>query len=173
MTIVFDSSEAVHLPDRDYFDFTLASIEAARRRVWVSMFIFDIRPSRDIRGNVLDLALALIERRTVGVDIRVLTTGSVGTPDIAVANLASGIYLENSGVPHRRVMSSGKGRKGSHAKFVVCDDIAIVGSQNWTDDGFSLNHEDALIAIGKASEQLGQEFLRLWSIGSGLPNAAQ
>jgi len=170
MSIIFDSTEAVHLQDRQYFDFTLASIENARRRAWVSLFIFDVRPSRDIQGKVLELAVALSERRRLGVDVRVLATGSVGTPDIAVANIASGLFLANAGVPNRRIMSAGGKRRGTHAKFAIFDNTAIVGSQNWTHDGFSQNTEDAVVTNGKATEQLGEEFLRLWSLGRGLPN---
>jgi len=172
--IAFTQSSATRIDDRDYFDFMLASIEAAKWRIWVSLFIYDIRPSRDLEGKVLDLTTALIERRKLGVDVRVLMTGQVRTPDIAVANLASGLYLTFSGVPHRRIFATADGRSGSHAKMVICDDAAVVGSQNWTDDGFRLNIEDAALLTGSVTDLLAQEFLRLWSTGKGMPqNATQ
>ncbi len=165
----FTRSGAVRVGDRDYFDVVLASIEAARRRVWASLFIYDIRPGRDLEGQVLDLTAALIARRRLGVDVRVLTTGHVETPDIAVANLASGLYLQGAGVPHRRLFTTDVARLGSHAKFIVSDDEAILGSQNWTDDAFRLNIEDAVLLQGNAVELVGQEFLRLWDAGKGMP----
>ena len=166
--IAFDATKVVRLGDREYFDFVLASVEAARRRIWASMFIYDIRPSRDLEGKVLDLTLALASRRKVGVDVRVLTTGRASTPDITAANLASGLLLQQYGVPHRRIAGDGA-RPGSHAKFVICDDAAVVGSQNWTDDAFRLNLEDAVMLNGKAVELLGAEFLAQWEIGKGMP----
>jgi phosphatidylserine/phosphatidylglycerophosphate/cardiolipin synthase-like enzyme len=168
----FTRSAAVRIGDRDYYDIMLASVEAASRRVWASLFIYDIRPGRDLEGQVLDLTAALIRRRRLGVDVRVLTTGHVVTPDISVANLASGLYLKGAGVPHRRLFASDGGRLGSHAKFVVCDDEAIVGSQNWADDAFRLNIEDAVLLRGNVVELIGQEFLRLWGLGKGMPRHA-
>lgn len=171
---VFTDAAAVRLDERAYFDVTLACLEAARRRIWASLFIFDIRPNRDVEGQVLELTTALIERHRLGVDVRVLLTGHVYTPDIAVANLASGLYLHAAGVPQRRVTDVGGGRRGSHAKFFVCDDHAVLGSQNWTDDAFRLNLEDAVMLHGGGVESIAAEFLRLWDEGKGLPrNAAR
>ncbi|MEM9007197.1 MAG: phospholipase D family protein [Cyanobacteria bacterium P01_F01_bin.86] len=170
----FTQSHARRIGDRAYYDFTLASIEAAKRRIWVSLFIFDIRPSRDLEGYVLNLCTALIERRQRGVDVRVLTTGHVNTPDIAVANIATGLYLDRAGVPQRRIFTTDSERNGSHAKFAIFDDVAISGSQNWTDDAFSSNIEDAVLLTGDIINLLATEFATLWNQGRGLPrNAAQ
>jgi phosphatidylserine/phosphatidylglycerophosphate/cardiolipin synthase-like enzyme len=169
----FDDASAARLPEREYFDFTLASVERARRRVWASLFLQDIRPARDLDGQVLELTTALVARHRVGVDVRVLLSGQVNTPDIAVANLASGLFLAQNGVPHRRAFEDPRGgRGGSHAKFFVCDDEAVVGSQNWTDDAFRLNLEDAVVVQGPPVELLAEEFLRLWETGRGLPRRA-
>jgi hypothetical protein len=167
--MAFTQTRAARLGDRDYFDFALASVEAATRHIWASIFIYDLRPNRDLEGQVLALTNALIERRRLGVDVRVLTTGHVATPDISVANLASGLFLEAAGVPHRRVFDTDERRRGSHAKFLICDAAAIVGSQNWTDDAFRLNIEDAILLIGNAVDLLAGEFLSLWARGKGVP----
>lgn len=168
--IPFANARATRLADRDYFDFALASVEAAQRRVWALIFIHDIRPPRDVAGQVLELTRALVDRRRVGVDVRMLLTGDVTTPDISVANVATGLFLRENGVPNRRVFADqGDGRNGSHAKFAVCDDEAVVGSQNWTDDAFRMNLEDAAIVTGHPVELLAEEFLRLWERGRGLP----
>lgn len=166
--IPFTDATAVRLPEREYFDFMLASLEAARRRIWVSLFICDIRPHRDPEGLVLELVTTLVERRAVGVDVRVLLPGAVGTPDIDVANLATGVFSLRNGVAHRRVLADGE-QVGSHAKFVVCDDIAVVGSQNWTDDSLRSNIDDAVILEGPPVELLAAELLRLWAKARGLP----
>lgn len=169
--IPFANSKLARLPDREYFDFLLASVEAARRRAWVSMFLYDIRPSRDLAGQVLELSNALAERRRRGVDVRVLLTGPVNTPDISVANLSSGLLLEQYSVPTRRIFGDRK-RMGSHAKFVISDNQSVVGSQNWTDDGFRLNIEDAVVLEGQAVAIIAEEFLRLWADARGLPRHA-
>jgi len=167
--MMFTDSQAVRINDRDYFDVTLASIEAAKRRIWASLFIYDIRPGQDLEGLVLELTTALIERRRCGVDVRVLITGHVRTQSISVANLASGLYLARAGVPQRRIFSTDAIRKGSHAKFAIFDDTAVLGSQNWTDDAFTTNIEDAVLLTGNAVHGLATQFLTLWNNGKGLP----
>lgn len=166
----FVRAHAVRLPDEDYYDFMFASLETARRRVWVSQFICDIRPPRDVAGRVLDLVTALVVRRAIGVDVRVLLSGAAATPDIDVANLATGMFLENHQVPHRRLLQLGR-RRGSHAKVVIIDDVAVVGSQNWTDDGLRENIEDAVVITGQPCQRLADEFLELWAQGKGMPKS--
>ena len=67
----FDGMAAM-VDARLYQPFARESIERATTRVWVCMFICDIRPGRDVAGLVLDLLLALEARRRLGVDVRVL-----------------------------------------------------------------------------------------------------
>jgi phosphatidylserine/phosphatidylglycerophosphate/cardiolipin synthase-like enzyme len=165
----FEAASAARLAERDYLDVVLAFVESARVRIYASLFLFDIRPVRDVRGNVLELAMALIERRKQGVDVRVLLTGYVRTPELGVANVTTGIFLESYGVPHRRLFGVDTKRMGIHAKFALLDDFAVVGSQNWTDDGFSKNAEDAVILQGPAVGLLEAEFIHLWTLGLGLP----
>lgn len=169
--IGFADARAARLSDGEYSDVVLACVEAARRRVWTTVFIFDIRPSRDVEGRALELATALIDRHQQGVDVRVLMAGDVTTPDIAVANLATGLLLDERGVRQRRLFGSGDiARRGSHAKFAVIDDLAVAGSHNWADDAFRLNIEDSVLLSGEPVEQLAGEFLRLWSYGRALPS---
>lgn len=160
-----------HISDRAYYPTLLAAAERARVRIWASIFICDIRPSRDIQGRVLDLISVLIERAALGVDVRVMVTGDASAADIAAANLASGLYLHKTGVPLRRVMASEGGRLGSHAKMVVLDDAALIGSQNWSVGGFDVHLEDAIWLQGQGVERVASEFLYLWSIGKGVPRA--
>jgi phosphatidylserine/phosphatidylglycerophosphate/cardiolipin synthase-like enzyme len=168
--IEFDSARAARIPDGSYADIALACVESARRRVWVSVFIFDVRPSRDPAGRALDLATALIDRHQAGVDVRVLLAGDVTTPDIAVANIATGLLLDERGVRQRRLFGSGDAaRRGSHGKFAVIDDLAVAGGHNWADDAFRLNIEDSVLLSDEPVEQLAGEFLRLWSYGRALP----
>lgn len=168
----FTESRAARVDERDYYDLMLSSVEDARRRVLASLFLFDIRPGRDVEGWVLELMTALVARQRVGVDVRVLISGHVRTPELAVANLASGLYLRAAGVPHRRIAEVDDTRRGSHGKLVVVDDLAVVGSQNWTDDGFRTNLEDAVLLTGGAVEVLAAGFESLWSRGKGLPQHA-
>lgn len=164
---------AARVDERDYADLVLASVEEARRRVWAAIFLYDVRPARDVRGRVLELTEALAARRRAGVDVRVLVTGLVDTPDLDVANLATGLVLARHGVPHRRLYGGLAGkRRGTHAKFAVFDDVAVLGSQNWTDDAFHDNVEDALLLTGEPAGLLAAEFRRLWALGKGLPRDA-
>lgn len=165
----FAGAGAVRIAERDYYDLLMACVSTAQSRVYASLFLFDARPVRDPRGNALDLAMALAERRRLGVDVRILLTGQVGTVVLGVANVATGILLESHGVPHRRIFAAGGGRIGTHGKFALIDDVAIVGSQNWTDDAFNDNLEDAVLLRGSALDPLEAEFMRLWPLGKGLP----
>lgn len=165
----FFGAEAARIADRDYYALLMACVVSARRRIHASIFLFDVRAVSDLRGQALDLAMALAERHRLGVDVRILTTGQVGTVALGVANVATGILLESHRVPHRRLFGTDGSRSGSHAKFVLIDDLAIVGSQNWTGDSFNDNVEDAVLLRGSALSPLDREFTRLWSLGKGLP----
>ncbi len=168
----FSQSGVAPIDERDYGDVMQAAIERAGWRIWVSMFIFDPRPSRDVVGTVGNLVASIGERFRLGADVRILTAGDLTSPDIVVANLAAGLLLEDQGVPHRRLFDVGQERRGSHAKFAVVDDRAFVGSQNWTDDAFRANTEDAVMMTGSAVSQLAVEFDRLWQLGRGMPTNA-
>lgn len=172
MNLPFSATDVARVDDRAYFDFCLAAAERSQRRIWVSLFICDIRPERDVAGQVLELLSALVDRRSWGVDVRVLLTGDANAADIASANFASGYFLDQSGVPLRRAVRVDGDRLGTHSKFAVFDDIAVAGSQNWTDDGFRLNIEDAVVLAGSGTDRIGSEFLRLWQQGRGMPRAA-
>ncbi len=165
----FAGAAAARIAERDYYELLMACVTTARRRIHATVFLFDARPVRDPRGQVLDLAIALAERRRLGVDVRILLTGQVETPALGVANVATGILLESYGVPHRRLFDIDASRSGSHAKFALIDDLGIVGSQNWTDDAFNDNIEDAVLLRGAALDPLEAELTRLWPLGRGLP----
>jgi phosphatidylserine/phosphatidylglycerophosphate/cardiolipin synthase-like enzyme len=167
--IEFAETSAAHIEEREYFDVLMACVQTARHRIYASLFLFDVRPVRDVRGNVLELVMDLAQRRSVGVDVRVLLTGRVSTPELGLANVATGILLASHGVRHRRTFQVDEQRSGSHAKFAIFDDVAIVGSQNWADDAFNLNTEDGVILRGDAVDALEAEFGRLWRLGKGLP----
>jgi len=168
----FTQGTCVRVDDRDYGDVVQAAVERAGWRIWVSMFILDPRPTRDVAGLVLQLTDTVAARRRLGVDVRVLTAGALSSPDIAVANLTAGLLLSDAGVPHRRLFDTGSGRRSSHAKWLVVDDRAFVGSQNWADDGFRINTEDAIMLTGPAVQHLASEFDRLWQMGRGMPDHA-
>jgi phosphatidylserine/phosphatidylglycerophosphate/cardiolipin synthase-like enzyme len=165
----FTGASGARIADREYFDLILSLAESARCRIYASIFLIDVRPVCDVRGQVLDLVTALAERRRLGVDVRVLATGQVETLVLGVANVATGILLASYDVPHRRVFEVGAVRQGSHAKFAIFDDVGVVGSQNWAVDAFNDNTEDAVLLSGPAVDLMESEFFRLWRIGKGLP----
>ena len=134
--------------DREYYPMVRAAAERAQMRIWASLFICDIRPSRDVSGRVLDLISTLCSRAALGVDVRFMLTGDASAADIAAANLATGLYLHHSGVPTRRTFHGDGGRLGSHAKMVVIDNTAFIGNQNWTRGGFDSHIEDAICVDG-------------------------
>ncbi len=162
---IFEAGAAVQVAQRDYFDLTLATIEMAKRRLWACIFLFDLRPQRDFEGEVLDIALAIAARHRAGIDTRVILQSYTSSAELDTANLSAAIYLKGSGVPARRLATIGD-RRGSHAKFLVADDMCVIGSQNWTHDAFRLNIEDAIMLRGAPVNILAAEFERLWAAAS-------
>lgn len=166
--IPFSHATGKALTDRNYYDFVLGCVEAARSKIWVSVFICDIRPHRDVEGHVLRLLTTLATKKDTGVDVRLLLPGIVRTPEIDIANLSTGILAAERGLRVRRLFTDGA-RVSTHSKFLVCDDIAVLGSQNWSDDAFRLNIEESVVLKGEPVDMLAHEFLRLWSIAKGMP----
>jgi phosphatidylserine/phosphatidylglycerophosphate/cardiolipin synthase-like enzyme len=70
------------------------------------------------------------------------------------------------------VVAAGDGRLGTHAKVLVADGRAVVGSHNWTDDAFFANAEDSVLLAGPVVDILASEHADLWQRGRGLPRAA-
>ena len=102
-------------------------IAGARQRVWVMQYV--IRPDAD--GPVQSLLAALVAARARGVEVIVgVDRGKLygsGQPD--PKNDAAAAWLTVRGVP----VVWDEETRTSHAKILLVDDeIALIGSHNWT-----------------------------------------
>lgn len=152
----------VPLASADLLPYLVASIEAARRRVWAAVFIIDPRPEEDPDGTVALLLDTLARAKWRGLDTRVLVGGSARTPAIELAGRVARRYLEAAGVPCRQFVGK-RGETSLHSKYLIADDAVIVGSHNWTRRALVADTELSLgVASPTTATTLGFEFVRDW-----------
>ena len=125
-----------------------ALIASARRRLWVANSYFV--PDRSLQN-------LLIARARAGVDVRVLAPGP--HHDIA-------IVLAGQRRTYDRLLAGGVrifeyAASMMHAKTLVVDDVAVVGSTNMDSQSMSFLWEASVVAESRAlAEQLGEKFLQ-------------
>jgi len=153
---------AVPMPSRDYLPYVLSLIDRAERAVLATVFIIDPRPETDLGENVRLLLDTLARAHWRGVDVRVIVGNSSQTPAIELADRVARRYLEGLGVPCRPY--AGGGAYGSlHSKYLVVDDVAVVGSHNWSHQALCLDDELSLAVRSKdLSGELRAVFERDW-----------
>lgn len=134
-----DGGSCVLLPDATYAPHLTNLVHGAGRRVLVSMFIVDPYGASPAVLGLLDALEAAAWR---GADVRVLIGGSRRTFDIASAAASGRAVLQERQVPCRWL--TGTPVRGSHAKVVVVDDVAVVGSHNWSTSAFGEQTQDSV-----------------------------
>lgn len=124
-----------------------ALIASARRRLWVSNSYFV--PDRSLQN-------LLVARARDGVDVRVLAPGP--HHDIA-------LVLAGQRRTYGRLLAGGVrifeyGASMMHAKTLVVDDVAVVGSTNMDSQSMSFLWEASVVALSpRLAAQLGDRFL--------------
>jgi phosphatidylserine/phosphatidylglycerophosphate/cardiolipin synthase-like enzyme len=155
--------EVIPVADRDLLPFLVGLAGTAHRRIWAAVFIIDPRPEEDPDGTVRLVLDALVRARWRGVDVRVLVGGSARTPAIELAGRVARSYLLSRGVACRQ-FSGRRGETSLHSKYVVADDMVIVGSHNWTRRALLLDDELSLAAVSPPlAGALGHEFEEDWA----------
>jgi phosphatidylserine/phosphatidylglycerophosphate/cardiolipin synthase-like enzyme len=151
---------AVPLAGRDYLPYLLSLIDRARESVLATIFIVDPRPETDLGGNVRLVLDTLARARWRGIDVRVIVGSSRQTPAIELADRVARRRLADLGVLCRPYATEGP--SGSlHSKYLVIDDVAVVGSHNWSHQALCLDDE---LTLAVRSKDLS---LRLRSVFEG------
>jgi len=150
------------LHDEDYFNVVSPLLQAADKKVYLLVYGFHLNP-RYPDSEVHKLAGALVEARQRGLEVKVVLEASDYNETLNDINQGAADYLSNECVPVRfdplDVIS--------HAKLLIIDDVAVVGSNNWGHGGFHLYHEvggvtDNAEAVGELTEY----FLGIWEESS-------
>lgn len=151
----------IPLFDELYHAFLRRSIAAAKLRIWASIFIVNPGIGQDLEERVRSLVQALGAKRHMGLDVRIVLGASKTNQDIQGANLVALRYLRSCGVPAKLYRAA---KSSTHAKYVLIDeDLAVVGSHNWSHNAFSASAEDSLAIRSRDHvEALAREFLKVW-----------
>ena len=139
------SVEVAFSPNDGATELVVKTIESARNTVRVAAYSFTSKP----------IALALVESKKRGVDVKVVVDKSQAT-----ARYTAATFLANEGVPVRvdyryAIM---------HDKFIVVDGVTVEeGSYNFTAAAEAKNAENVLVLHdATVAAKYGQEWDRLW-----------
>lgn len=126
-------NRAALVADGIYSTAAAEMIERARQRCLASIFIADLleQTQRGL-GDIVD---ALANASWRGVDTRVILGGSRENFQIAATAVDAEAILRSEGVAVRWLLATPQ--RGSHAKFLVCDELSLLGSHNWSPGSFS------------------------------------
>ena len=149
------------VPDDAYGPTLRRLIRRARERVWCSLFILEINPLRDPNRLIAAVLRDLAAARWRGVDTRLILSGSRTTLLIAEAVAGALRITRDLGIPAR---SFGQpGTRGSHMKLVVCDDMVLTGSHNWSPGALQNQVQDSVLVQSKnLAATLSIVFLEQW-----------
>ncbi|MCB9592800.1 MAG: trypsin-like peptidase domain-containing protein [Sandaracinaceae bacterium] len=129
---------------RVYGRAVLRTIRSAKRRLLFQIPYIAIARSPDEHRGILDSLLeALVEKLLTLDDARLILRIGTGSGKEASSPYHVAWFLKSRGVDiHRRV----RGIPRTHTKgLVVDDDRAMVGSQNWSASGVTLNRDASLL----------------------------
>ncbi|MGG5260329.1 phospholipase D family protein [Phycicoccus avicenniae] len=160
------AARAALVSDAAYPGVARALIDAARSRCLLSMFIVELTGEED--AGTEDLVEALSAASWRGVHTRVVLGGSRENFPIAQAAVSARAILIAANVPARWLTASPT--TGSHAKFLITDDIALLGSHNWTPGAFSGTQMQDSVAIDSPALAgvLHEKFEDQWHRAGGL-----
>lgn len=153
------------LKDGDYFDRASTLIDGAKRHIDLVVYGMNADPKYP-QSDVNQLIGKLAAAKLRGVGVRVLL--EISSPDLGVndVNRTAAQALKNAGLEVR----FDRPDEITHAKLLLVDDQAIVGSNNWGYGGFRTYHEVGLrTQVPAVITQLSDYFAALWASGEPAP----
>ena len=131
------SKQAALYGDGDYASLVTPLIDGANKRIWLVCYSMNLDP-KYTDGPVRKLVLRLRAASKRGVDVRILLDRSPSWNTIVNKVNEQAIFeLGLLGLNARREGTE----QVTHAKFMVVDDVAVIGTNNWGFGGFELYHE--------------------------------
>ena len=158
----FRVETVVPLRNQDYYWYVLDLIRGATHRLWMSMFLIDIRRAFDPDRQVRTLVHELRDASWRGVDVRIITGDSRRIVQLREMNMVTRAYMRTLRLQVRTYRPSH--RASTHDKYIVIDRATIVlGSHNWIHDSFNETLEDSVaVRSPDMNYRLGREFLETW-----------
>lgn len=152
---------AIPLQNRYYYYFLRNAIESAKYRIWASIFIINVTREHDYNLEVRDIIKLLSYKRSLGLNVKIITGYSKKTLAIQEANEIASRYIRSRGIPARQYEGT---KKSTHSKYVIIDgDLIILGSHNWTMNAFSKSEEDSIAIYSRdLNRELNRQFLTTW-----------
>jgi len=153
------------LHDGDYFNATHPLVKGATTRIYLIIYGFNMNPKYP-DSEVHQLAEALGEARQRGVETRVIIELSDYNDTLNEVNDNAVKYLTGQCVDVRYDPLD----RISHAKLLIVDDTAVVGSNNWGYGGFHLYHEVGAVTDNKTVvDKLASYFFEVWEESAPVP----
>lgn len=147
--------------NRQHFGEIFRLIQSARKKVWVLMYgmkYYDQYP--DSKTN--RLIDSLIEARKRGLEVKVVLDKSDYNQTLNDINDQTKRHLEAGGVPVRFDPEE----ITSHAKLVIADNRAIVGSANWGYSALEKRNESSLIISDQDTVNYFKDYFQsIWDEG--------
>lgn len=129
-------ADATLYTDGGFAALAVPMIDAATTRIWVITYGMNLDPQyKD--GEVWKAVNRLIAAKNRGVDVRIILETADYATDTNQVNAEARAALVAAGLDARLDPPS----TITHAKVLVADDVAIVGTNNWGYGGFALYHE--------------------------------
>ena len=122
--------------NRQYFPEVLGLFNAATQRIRVVMYGISYSP-KYAGGKVNQLVEALAAARARGVDVAVIIDLSDYNALLNKVNRPAKEFLAGAGV----AVFDDPAKTTTHAKLIVADDVAVVGSGNWGKDALETRNE--------------------------------
>ena len=150
------------LHDGDYFNAAFPLIQSATDRVHLLVYAIHMH-SRYPDSDVHKLVEALVAAHQRGVEVKVILEVSDYNETLNGMNQATADYLGENCVQVRFEPLD----QISHAKLLLVDDTAIVGSNNWGHGGLHLYHEVGGVTTNEdAINKLTEYFFSIWTESS-------
>lgn len=151
--------------DGGYFGLAAPLIDAAKSRIMLCVYGMNIDQS-SATAEVTQLAKKLGAAVGRGVKVQVLLEQNADPLQIGnEINGASGSYLAKLGCKVR----NDPGFVITHAKFLIVDNVLMLGTNNWGYGGFTAYHEiGAKTADAKLVQSAVDYFGKIWTISSDL-----
>ncbi|MEO6733625.1 MAG: phospholipase D-like domain-containing protein [Ferruginibacter sp.] len=140
-------------PD-NYFEEVLALVKKAKRQLYIQNQTFNF--PKDGQDKLDELVSAVLEKQEIGVDVKVIfRTMFSATTRENIEGLVDKGFQPGTFRFHEKVHTKG---------IIVDDDFVCIGSQNWSNDGVSVNRDASLLFEDRDLTKYFKEiFLHDWN----------